>query len=172
MVSKELWLIDGFLPCRQVIMDINDLEKIVKILKDNDVQEFELEQEGTHIRLSRSRTAGQEFAVVHAPIHSVEAGTTSASSAEAVVSKGLSQNFVAVESPIVGTFYQRPTPDAEPFVREGQVVKKGTKLCIIEAMKVMNEIESSCDGKIVRILPQDGQVVEYGEELFLIDPAG
>jgi acetyl-CoA carboxylase biotin carboxyl carrier protein len=79
--------------------------------------------------------------------------------------------FIKVESPIVGSFYRRPSPDAEPFVKEGDVISKGSTLCIIEAMKLMNEIESPASGKIVKILGTEGQVVEFGEVLFLIDPA-
>lgn len=156
-------------------MNINDLEKIVKILKDNDVQEFELEQEGTHIRLTRSKSGGFEGVTAGQPAVQVVATQPASLSGpvagqpKAAVEES-NEKLIAVESPIVGTFYQRPSPDAESFVREGDFVKKGTTLCIIEAMKVMNEIEASCDGKIAKILLADGQVVEYGEVLFLIDP--
>ena len=79
--------------------------------------------------------------------------------------------YVKVESPIVGSFYRKPSPDAEPFAKEGDVVRKGGTLCIIEAMKLMNEIESPTSGRIVKVLGVEGQVVEFGEVLFLIDPA-
>jgi acetyl-CoA carboxylase biotin carboxyl carrier protein len=79
--------------------------------------------------------------------------------------------YVKVESPIVGTFYRKPSPDAEPFVKEGDSISKGSTLCIIEAMKLMNEIESPASGKIVKVFGTEGQVVEFGEVLFLIDPA-
>jgi acetyl-CoA carboxylase biotin carboxyl carrier protein len=79
--------------------------------------------------------------------------------------------YVKVESPIVGTFYRRPSPDAESFVKEGDIVSKGATLCIIEAMKLMNEIEAPTSGRVVKILGSDGQVVEFGEVLFLIDPS-
>ncbi len=75
-----------------------------------------------------------------------------------------------MESPLVGTFYRKPSPDASPFVSEGDVVKKGDTLCIVEAMKLMNEIEAPCSGKVTKVLPSDGAVVEFGEVLFLIDP--
>jgi acetyl-CoA carboxylase biotin carboxyl carrier protein len=79
--------------------------------------------------------------------------------------------YVKVESPIVGTFYRKPSPDADMFVKEGDTVSKGDTLCIIEAMKLMNEIEAPTSGKIVKILGVEGQVIEFGEVLFLIDPA-
>ena len=80
------------------------------------------------------------------------------------------QRLVTITSPIVGTFYRSPTPEASPFVELGSKVNKGQVLCIVEAMKLMNEIESDADGIIVKILVENGQPVEYGEPLFLIEP--
>jgi acetyl-CoA carboxylase biotin carboxyl carrier protein len=80
------------------------------------------------------------------------------------------QRLVTITSPIVGTFYRAPTPEANPFVEVGAKVKKNQVLCIVEAMKLMNEIESEADGIIVKILIENGQPVEYGEPLFLIEP--
>jgi len=78
--------------------------------------------------------------------------------------------MVTITSPIVGTFYRSPSPDADPYVEEGDMVKKGQVLCIVEAMKLMNEIESETDGRIVKILTESTKPVEYGHALFLIDP--
>jgi acetyl-CoA carboxylase biotin carboxyl carrier protein len=94
-------------------------------------------------------------------MHSASA-TTSVSDA--------STGFVTVTSPIVGTFYRSPSPDADPYVEEGESVKKGQVLCIVEAMKLMNEIESEVDGRLVKILVENTKSVEYGQALFLIDP--
>jgi acetyl-CoA carboxylase biotin carboxyl carrier protein len=80
--------------------------------------------------------------------------------------------MVTVTSPIVGTFYRSPSPDADPYVEEGDVVKKGQVLCIVEAMKLMNEIESEVDGRIAKILCESTKPVEYGQALFLIEPTG
>ena len=79
-------------------------------------------------------------------------------------------NFLQITSPIVGTFYRAPSPGAEPFVEVDDVVEKGQVLCVVEAMKVMNEIEADARGRVVAILPQNSQPVEYGEPLFLIEP--
>jgi acetyl-CoA carboxylase biotin carboxyl carrier protein len=79
------------------------------------------------------------------------------------------EHLTKVDSPLVGTFYRKPSPDAEPFVREGQMVRKGDTLCIVEAMKLMNEIEAPVSGRVERILVPDAHVVEFGEVLFLID---
>jgi acetyl-CoA carboxylase biotin carboxyl carrier protein len=80
------------------------------------------------------------------------------------------EGLVTITSPIVGTFYRSPSPDADPYVEEGDYVKKGQVLCIVEAMKLMNEIESEADGRIMRILVESTKPVEYGQPLFLIDP--
>jgi acetyl-CoA carboxylase biotin carboxyl carrier protein len=163
-------------------MEIQDLERIIRILKQNEVTEFELEKEGTRIKLSRGRP--QAYAPEHEGMElrpvasssgiapsSVTTNGGADSSSQAAASEDLGR-YVKMVSPIVGTFYRRPSPDAEAFVKEGSIVNKGDTLCIVEAMKLMNEIEAETSGKIVKILGTEGQVVEYGEVLFLIDPAG
>ena len=156
-------------------MDLKELEKIISILKQNDVTEFELEQEGTKIRLTRAgKVIIQQTAEKPAVVQQAEAVGEAAAPAAAPVKEaagGLPPGMMAIESPIVGTFYRRPSPDADPFVKEGDVVKKGATLCIVEAMKVMNEIDAPYDGRIEKILLNDGQVVEYGEILFWIEPS-
>ena len=154
-------------------MDIKDIEHIVKLLKQNEVTEFELEKEGTRIKLARS-TGGTFTHVEHRldVLPAVQGSISNApTSAQATKAEDDSGRYVKVESPIVGTFYRKPSPDAEPFAKEGDVVKKGATLCIIEAMKLMNEIEATTSGKVVKVLATEGQVVEYGEVLFLLDPA-
>lgn len=161
-------------------MKIEELEQIIKILKQNEVNEFEFENDGVRIRLNRG---AQNIISSHAPL------TTQGYSVEiqpAVPTQQLNQNagqsatsqkpiedishLYKVESPIVGTFYRKPSPDAQVFVTEGQVVTKGQTLCIIEAMKLMNEIESPISGRVEKILVNDTQVVEFSEVLFLINP--
>ena len=154
-------------------MDIKDIEHIIKILKQNEVTEFELEQEGTRIKLARNSSTGyshsdNRFDVVPAVAQIFHQHSHSGSSEQVADDTG---RYVKVESPIVGTFYRKASPDAELFVKEGDVVKKGATLCIIEAMKLMNEIEATTSGRVVKILGVEGQVVEFGEPLFLIDPA-
>jgi acetyl-CoA carboxylase biotin carboxyl carrier protein len=89
-----------------------------------------------------------------------------------VVEAAAAAKLTTIEAPMVGTFYRASSPTADPYVREGDVVKEGQILCIIEAMKLMNEIESKASGRIVKILVENGQPVEYGQPLVLIDPAG
>ncbi len=82
------------------------------------------------------------------------------------------ENLIEVKSPIVGTFYRAPSPTADPYIQAGAIIQKGSVLCIIEAMKLMNEIESEVSGKVVKILAENGQPVEYNQTLFLVDPKG
>jgi acetyl-CoA carboxylase biotin carboxyl carrier protein len=153
-------------------MDIKDIENIIKILKQNEVTEFELEQEGTRVKLARTPAGG--YASVESRVDVIPAVQVAMATGPVAVAAAPQEDlgrFVKVESPIVGTFYRKPSPDAELFVKEGDVVSKGATLCIVEAMKLMNEIESPTSGKIVKILGAEGKVVEFGEVLFLIDPA-
>jgi acetyl-CoA carboxylase biotin carboxyl carrier protein len=154
-------------------MDIKDIEHIIKILKQNEVTEFELEQEGTRVKLARTPAGGfvqSEMRMEMVPAVQVSGPVVISSNGNGAPQEDLGR-LVKVESPIVGSFYRRPSPDAEPFVKEGDVVTKGATLCIVEAMKLMNEIESPSSGKVVKVFGAEGQVVEFGEVLFLIDPA-
>lgn len=158
-------------------MDLRELEQIIRIMKENDVSEFELDDNGVRIKLSRGKKV-----INHAPLQVGEVENTTASSSQpyfipagmgefAVEEKEgkLPEHFITVEAPIVGTFYRKPSPDAESFVAEGQMVKRGQTLCIIEAMKIMNEIESPCTGRVEKIFLADGSIAEFGEKLFWID---
>jgi acetyl-CoA carboxylase biotin carboxyl carrier protein len=159
-------------------MDIKELEQIISILKQNDVAEFELTtQEGTHIKLSRglarlAADTGSRLIEVQPAIIPQGNGqmASNVSGQGASAQAPADSHLKPVESPIVGTFYRKPSPDSEPFVKDGDVVKKGDTLCIVEAMKLMNEIDAPCGGRVMKCMLQDGQVVEYGEVLFLIDP--
>lgn len=150
-------------------MDIKQLEQILAVLKENGVTDFELEHDGTHIKLSR--------AALSAPAATSYTGPYPAAPQPEVSAPAPSQQqeensgYIKVNSPIVGTFYRKPAPDADVFVKEGDFVSKGDTLCIVEAMKLMNEIEAPGDGKIIKIGLADGQVVEFGETLFIIDPS-
>jgi len=153
-------------------MDIKDIEHIIKILKQNEVTDFELEQEGTRVKLSRTAAGAYvseaRFDVVPAVHYAAPSAGHAPAGAPAQDDSG---RFSKVESPIVGTFYRKPSPDADFFVKEGEAVSKGQTLCIIEAMKLMNEIESPISGKVVKVFGVEGKVVEFGEVLFLIDPS-
>lgn len=160
-------------------MELKDIQTIVQFLKENDILEFELKRGEDFLKLSRGRPAPTMMApqaqsiasYAHLePAFAANAGVAAATSSSAGPTVGLNPNLRKVESPIVGTFYRKSSPDAPLFAKEGDKVRKGQTLCIVEAMKVMNEIESPCEGTIEKILPADGEVIEYGEVLFLINP--
>lgn len=146
-------------------MDIDDLKELIGLLKDSDITELQIEKEGIKIKLKREKYFSH--IETQQPFIIEKKGEIEKEEEVEVEEKKL----FTVTSPIVGTFYRSPSPDAEPFVEVGTSVKKGQPLCIIEAMKLMNEIESEIDGTIVKILVESGQPVEYGEPLFLIEPA-
>ncbi len=148
-------------------MDVRKLKQIIKLLKDNGLEEIEVEEKDSRIRV-KSAAAGAvaSLAPAQAPVETPLVEAQPSSSEKKAESK-----YKVVKSPMVGTFYRSPSPDADLYVEEGQTVKKGQTLCIVEAMKLMNEIESEFKGKIVSILVENGQPVEYGEALFEIDPA-
>lgn len=144
-------------------MELEDLKNLIDLLKDTDISELQIEKEGTKITIKRHKTAVTE----QVPVQAVSAVQQEKIVIEKEEEK---ERFVTVVSPIVGTFYQSPSPDSPPFVEEGAKVKKGQVLCIIEAMKLMNEIESEFDGIIKKAIVENGHPVEYGEPLFLIEP--
>ena len=154
-------------------VDLAEVERLLAFMQQHGLEEFEYERAGVHIRLKRdSAHAGParplEFPaqVAHAPIPAA-AGGTREHAAEAAPS-----DVHVIKSPIVGTFYSSPSPNAEPFVTVGAKVAAGQVLCIIEAMKLMNEIESDVAGEVVRIFAENAKPVEYGEALFGIRPQG
>lgn len=164
-------------------MNLDDIEKIVKFLSTSDIQEFELEQDGVKLKLNRGKVVSaelsasasrmiQQFDATQSVITQAPAAANfvAPGAATAAAANEYPAHYVEVKSPIVGTFYGKPSPDAESFVTEGTKVKKGDTLCIIEAMKIMNEIEAPRSGVVRKIRLSDGEVVEFGEVLFAIEP--
>ncbi|HUL42966.1 MAG TPA: acetyl-CoA carboxylase biotin carboxyl carrier protein [Bacteroidota bacterium] len=152
-------------------MDLAYLKKLVHIVERSSIDEIEVEEEGLRVRVARN-LHGNSSAVhtsAAAPVVSTSAVSVSPASSSAAASAP-DKKYHEVKSPIVGTFYRAPAPDADPYVEVGQVVQPKTVLCIIEAMKLMNEIECDASGKIVNILVENGKPVEYNQTLFLIEP--
>ncbi len=154
-------------------MNLDDVREILALMRENGLSEFEIEREGLRLRLRKDAIP----AVVSVP--PPPAGAPAASASPAAVASGAAPaapvaagetdvELAVVKSPIVGTFYRSPEPGAASFVEIGTTVKKGQVLCIIEAMKLMNEIDSEYDGEIVNIYVESGQPVQYGERLFAI----
>ncbi|MDA8077947.1 MAG: acetyl-CoA carboxylase biotin carboxyl carrier protein [Nitrospiraceae bacterium] len=144
-------------------MELDDLKSLIELLKETDITELQVEKDGTKVRIKREK--------IFAPMEITHQRPSSAIHEQIIKeTEEESQRLITVTSPIVGTFYRSPTPETPPFVEVGLRVKKGQVLCIIEAMKLMNEIECEADGIVVKALVENGQPVEYGEPLFLVEP--
>lgn len=153
-------------------MDLSLLRKLVRIVEQSGVDEIEVEEEGLRIRIAR--TPHNNSAVAHTTMQHAVAPATPVAAApppEPTPVVEPEKKYHQIRSPIVGTFYPSPGPDADPYVEVGQSVQPKTVLCIIEAMKLMNEIESDIAGRVVKVLVENGQPVEYNQPLFLIEPA-
>ncbi len=151
-------------------MEISYIKKIIKLLENSSIDEIEIEEEGKKLRVARNKPSSIAYAAppVNLPMPAPQPMATPASPVAPAATMG-EKAYHEVRSPIVGTFYRAPSPDADPYVSEGHTVRSGQVLCIVEAMKLMNEIESDTDGTIVKILVENGKPVEYNQPLFLID---
>jgi acetyl-CoA carboxylase biotin carboxyl carrier protein len=141
-------------------MELEDLKELIELLKDTDITELQIEKEGTKVKLRREKI----FSPIDMPVQK------SPGIHEKIMSEteDEAQRLVTITSPIVGTFYRASEPGAPPFVEKGTRVKRGQVLCIIEAMKLMNEIECDHEGEVVAVYVENGQPVQYGERLFAI----
>ena len=148
-------------------MELEDLKEIIELLKETDITELQVEKDGTKVKIKREKFL-QQFDISAQKPSVVPVQETIV---KEIVAEDSEQRLITITSPIVGTFYRAPSPEAPSFIEIGQRVKKGQVLCIIEAMKLMNEIECESDGIVVKALVENGQPVEYGEPLFLVDPA-
>jgi acetyl-CoA carboxylase biotin carboxyl carrier protein len=158
-------------------MELEELKALIGMLHDSDITELSVEKDGTKVRIKREKLlttlefGGTTVMKSHPSTMPQSAPSSPGAQPEGVVPEEDTQRMVTVTAPLVGTFYRSPSPDAQPFVEPGDTVKKGQVICIVEAMKLMNEIESDIAGTVARILVENGQAVEYGEPLFLIEPA-
>lgn len=136
-------------------MNLREIKDIIRAIKGTDITEIEIERSGERIRIKRGSSVPMDV-----------------KPAQTVIPKSAAEDheLVAVASPLVGTFYRSSSLDSPPFVEVGQEVHKGDVLCMVESMKLMNEIESDVDGIVVSIVVENGQPVEYGQTLFLLEP--
>jgi acetyl-CoA carboxylase biotin carboxyl carrier protein len=163
-------------------VDVDTIKQLLELVREHELAEFELEQEGIKIRIRKEGVVHTlstpavvlppaQVAPVVAPAAALPnpvAGTAPAPDPSASADAPESLELAVVMAPIVGTFYRSPDPSSPPFVEIGNVVRKGQTLCIIEAMKLMNEIESEYEGEVVKVYVENGQPVQYGERLFAI----
>jgi acetyl-CoA carboxylase biotin carboxyl carrier protein len=159
-------------------MDVKDLKSLIKLVTETDINEFEMESADEKIVIRR----GKSQEIVHvsappaymtaapAPVAPVASAPAAAAAPVVEMAKAtVSDKHETITSPIVGTFYRAPSPDSDPYVQAGSVVEKGQIFCIVEAMKLMNEIEAEFKCKVIEILKENAQPVEFGEPLFLVE---
>ncbi|HEY6871501.1 MAG TPA: acetyl-CoA carboxylase biotin carboxyl carrier protein [Geobacteraceae bacterium] len=155
-------------------MDIKDIRSLIKMITETDISEFEMESAKEKIRITRGKAP--EIIQYQAPQPAVALPHAAPLQPAAPLERApeapaaLPEKGKTIPSPIVGTFYRAPAPDAAPYVEVGQVVEKGQVLCIVEAMKLMNEIEAEFRCKIVKVCKENAQPVEYGDDLFVVEP--
>lgn len=161
-------------------MTLDEIKQILDLMREHELAEFEVQRDGETLRLRKHSPAqwsgplpSAPAAAFQAPVAPASAAAGPQASGDAAVLEPASEDvdLAIVKSPIVGTFYRAAEPGAPPFVDTGQTVRKGQVLCIIEAMKLMNEINAECDGEIVKVYVENGQAVQYGERLFAIRPS-
>jgi acetyl-CoA carboxylase biotin carboxyl carrier protein len=166
-------------------MELKDIRQLIKIVENADIGELEIVEEGKKLRISKNARPSGDNIVFHpaqmasytqsappAPLNQISVPTDIAPTPvekESTATENVGGDYLEVKSPMVGTFYRSPSPDADPYVDVGQTVTVGQTMCIIEAMKLMNELESEFSGKIAKILVENAQPVEYNQTLFLIE---
>ncbi len=148
-------------------MNLKEIKDLIKVFNSSDLSRLKVENGEFGLTLERGGSAPVQPAPVQ-PSAAVSAATPAPAAAEPA-EKSVPDNAVYITSPMVGTFYRAPSPDSPPFVKVGDTVRKGQPLCILEAMKIMNELEAEFDCKILEILVEDGQPVEYDMPLFLVE---
>jgi len=144
-------------------MNLKEIKEIVNLMNQNDLAEIEVEREGVKLKIRRS--GGQ---IVEQVVHPVAAAAPAPAAEPPAAASGKAAKNIT--SPMVGTFYRSPSPEAPPFVESGQIVEVGQVVCIVEAMKLMNEIKSEVKGKVVEIPVENAEPVEFGQALFVIEP--
>jgi acetyl-CoA carboxylase biotin carboxyl carrier protein len=159
-------------------MDLDEIKLILDLMREHDLAEFELERESGKVRLRKHSQNPQFVAAAPVAPHLAYAPAASApppafvGGGESVLTAASEDvDLAIIKAPIVGTFYRSSEPGARAFAEVGDQVRKGQVLCIIEAMKLMNEINAECDGEVVKVYVENGQAVQYGERLFAVKPA-
>ncbi len=152
-------------------MNIKEIKEMITLMNENKLLELEIEKEGMRIRLKKESPETEKglspSQIVTIPQFSVNQESAQTESKK----EGQVKNLIEIKAPMVGTFYRSPSPESPPFIEVGQDAEEDQVVCIIEAMKLMNEIKSEVKGKIVEVLIENGQPVEFGQPLFLIEPA-
>ena len=153
-------------------MDLNLIKKLVKVVDSSEITDLEVEENGLRVKIAKKIRIGTPVTQpqVFTNIPSFNNNDEATVHEKITAKEEPKNNLHEIKSPIVGTFYRAPAPDADPYVQIGDTISVGSVLCIVEAMKLMNEIESDIEGKIIKILAENGKPVEYNQPLFLIQP--
>jgi len=158
-------------------MDLDLIKKLIKIVDASSITDLEIEENGIKVKIAKKIRSAHMVSQIpvtvasNQPVVQAESSNSTEAAKAKEENEATSANLHEIRSPIVGTFYRAPAPDADSYVQVGAVVSPGSVLCIVEAMKLMNEIESDISGKIVKILVENGKPVEYNQPLFLIELA-
>ena len=150
-------------------MNLKEIKELINLMNENDLNELEIEKEGSKIKLKKSNQEVPQFIPHRPPEYRLETIPSSKSAEEAALANA-GKATKSIASPMVGTFYRAPSPEAPPFVDVGQIVEVGQVVCIVEAMKLMNEIKSEIRGKVVEVAVQNAEPVEFGQTLFVVEP--
>lgn len=160
-------------------MDIKEIQNLIKFVSKSGVEEVKIEREDFKITIKTKKNITQQIVVddttkipvLPSVISNVHLDPLEENASKTKSTKAENENHIIVKAPIIGTFYRKPTPDKPNFTEVGQIIAEGDILCVIEAMKLFNEIESEMSGKIVKILVEDQSPVEFDQPLFIIDPS-
>jgi acetyl-CoA carboxylase biotin carboxyl carrier protein len=149
-------------------MNIKEIKEMLNLMNENSLVELEIEKDGTRIRLKKATAPSENYS---GPIMIERSKTVLSEVSQAGPSvKEKASNTLEIKAPMVGTFYRSPSPEAPPYVEVGQIIEAGQVVCIIEAMKLMNEIKSEVKGKLVEILVENTEPVEFGQSMLIIEP--
>src|SRR3989338_2054887 len=150
-------------------MNLKEIREIINLMNEHDLSEIELERDGTKVKIKKTQGDVPEIGRRQPPDYSIETQVVAKSGSDGEKTAGNSSRK-EIKSPMVGTFYHAPSPEAPPFIEIGQAVEIGQVVCIVEAMKLMNEIKSEVRGKIAEIHVESAQAVEFGQTLFSVEP--
>jgi acetyl-CoA carboxylase biotin carboxyl carrier protein len=160
-----------FSPTEYDLLKIEELKELLELVSEKNIAELELENEGVKIRIRKQIARTEAETAAPAGTAAVSASDAAVAPSAGPAAEASDNGLLYVTSPMVGTFYRQAEPGAEPYTREGDYIRKGQVLCIIEAMKLMNEIESEYEGQLVKVLVENGRPVQYGDPLFAIRTA-
>jgi len=151
-------------------MNLKEIKELITLMNENSLTELEIEREGLRVKLRKVSDGGSDQRVEVVPLRQEFKELSKAEEVKSQKREEASKKYIEVKAPMVGTFYEAPSPDSPPYVEVGGTMHVGQVLCIIEAMKLMNEIKSEVKGKIVEKLVENAQPIEYGQVLFLVEP--